>query len=175
VRAVTNLAVKITELWVIYLPAAVLLAGGGFGGVATAYLFKVRIPRHRWITVFARVIAGGLTLLLLVAFGFALLMLWVTGGGPRTRAYVSPDSKHIAYYWYTEGWLGRDTADVYVGGIWHRPGWAYSHGGGSDFADTDVIWLSNDDLLVRYSVQEDGPQYCNSPAAGIRVRCVPRE
>lgn len=103
-----------------------------------------------------------------------LLLLTMVACNSRPRVFVSPDSRHVAEYSYETGFLGRDSTSVTVRKKWSIfPDVAYQYAGPSDWADTEVRWLSNEQLLVRYRLDgEDRFQECKTVAAGVVVQCT---
>ena len=119
-------------------------------------------------------IGGGILVLPLVLC--ILLLVAMTACTSRPRIIVSPDSEHIAEYSYEAEFLGRDSTFVSVRRKWSLlPVNAYSYAGPSDWSSTEVRWLDNEHLLIRYQQDDrDHPQHCrnNNNVAGIFVRCV---
>jgi hypothetical protein len=87
---------------------------------------------------------------------------------------VSPDSQHIAEYGYEAGFLGRDSTFVSVRRrLSFRSEYAYWYAGPSDWSGTDVRWLDNNHLFIRYKgVRENRSQYCSNNVSGIIVQCL---
>jgi hypothetical protein len=167
---VTSFVIKATELLVFCLPFIKLLVIIGVIAVAVFYLFRVRFIRL-WLRLCAR-IAGALLVLPLVAA--LLLLLLMVACDSRPRVLVSPDSNHVAEYRYEAGFLGRDSTSVTVRKRWSIfPDVVYQYAGPSDWTDTEVRWLSNEQLLVRYTPDGEGRfQQCQTGGAGIVVQCV---
>jgi hypothetical protein len=163
-------AIRITEFLVFCLPFLRLLAIVGAVAAASVYLFRARSVR-KWLRICMR-ITGGI-LVVPLALG-VLVLLGMVACTSRPRVLVSPDSRHIAEYSYMAGFLGRDATYVSVRKKWsllrHD---AYSYAGPSDWSGTEVRWLDNEHLLIRYSEDQRGhPQHCNGKAADILVQCV---
>ena len=171
----SGLAIKITEVLVIYLPLVRILVIVSVAVAATVYLFRIRFPRHKWLTICARLLASALCMFLVLAFILTMLFLAFIGGVSGPRATVSPDSKHIAYHYYQAGFLSRDITSVLVGKRWDiHPEAVYEYAGPSDWTDTQVNWLGNNRLVIRYFLDNDSRlQQCTTAAAGILVQCVP--
>ena len=71
--------------------------------------------------------------------------------------------------------MGRDSTFVSVRGKWSLlPVNAYWYAGPNDWSTTEVRWLDNEHLLIRYPKDDrDHPQHCyNNNVAGILVLCV---
>lgn len=166
----TSFVIKITELLVFCLPFIKLLVIIGVMAAAVFYLFRVHFIRL-WVRLCTR-IAGALLVLPLVAA--LLLLLSMVACNTKPRVIVSPDSRHVAEYSYEAGFLGRDSTFVTVRKRWSIfPDVVYQYAGPSDWTDTEVRWLSNEQLLVRYRPDEEGRfQQCQPGAAGIVVQCV---
>jgi hypothetical protein len=169
---VSSNVIRITELLVYCLPFIKGLAMLGVIAAATVYLFHARFER-RWVRVFTRAAGAVLVLPLIV---LALLLLTMVACESRPRILVSPDSQHIAEYSYEAGFLGRDSTFVSVRKRWSvLPDVAYEYQGPSDWSNTEVRWLGNGQLLIRYHADTKGRfQQCNQRAAGIMVQCVTR-
>lgn len=92
----------------------------------------------------------------------------------RPRILISPDGKHIAEYEYNAGFLGRDFTSVDVRGKWSIfPSEAYRYSGPSDWSGTQVLWLDDRHLQIRYVEDRQGRlQHCYNEAAGITVQCL---
>jgi hypothetical protein len=104
-----------------------------------------------------------------------LLLMAMAACTSRPRVLVSPDSTHIAEYSYEAGFLGRDSTYVSVRREWSLlPVNAYWYAGPNDWSGTEVRWLDNEHLLIRYQKDDaDRPQHCTeNNIAGIFVRCV---
>ncbi len=166
----TSFVIKTTELLVLCLPFIKLLVIIGVMAAGVFYLFRVRLIRL-WVRLCTR-IAGALLLLPLVAA--LLLLLSMVAYNARPRVIVSPDSRHVAEYSYEAGFLGRDSTFVTVRKRWSIfPDVVYQYAGPSDWTGTEVRWLSNEQLLVRYRPDGEGRfQQCQTGAAGIVVQCV---
>jgi hypothetical protein len=163
-------AIRITELLVFCLPFIKLLAVLGTVGTATVYLFRGRSVR-RWLRISMRITGGILVVPLALCVVMLLMMVACTS---RPRIVVSPDSRHIAEYSYEAGFLGRDSTFVSVRSKWsllrHD---AYWYAGPSDWSGTEVRWLDNEHLLIRYTEDREGrPQHCSSKAVDVLVQCV---
>jgi hypothetical protein len=168
---VTSFVFKTTEFLVFCLPfVKVLVVLGAIAGTIL-YLFTVRFVQ-RWLTICTRI--AGAVLLLPFVVVLLVLLLMLVGDHPRPRVLVSADSQHIAEYSYEAGFLGRDSTVVTVRKKWSIfPDVAYQYQGPSDWTGTEVLWMTNDRLLVRYSLDEKGRfQQCNGKAAGVSVQCV---
>jgi len=167
---VTSFVIKTTEFLVFCLPFIKLLVIIGVTTAAVFYLFRVRFIRL-WVRLCTR-IAGALLVLPLVAA--LLLLLLMVACNTRPRVLVSPDSHHVAEYRYDAGFQGRDSTSVTVRKNWSIfPDVAYQYAGPSDWTDTEVRWLNNEQLLVRYRSDGEGRfQQCQTGAAGIVVQCV---
>jgi len=163
--------IRITEFVVFCLPFLKILVVLGTLVAATAYLFRARSMRG-WLRVCVRV--GGGILLLPLALCM-LVLVSMAACTSRPRIIVSPDSNHIAEYTYQAGFLGRDSTFVSVRKKWSVfPVRAYSYAGPSDWSSTEVRWLDNEHLLIRYLKDDmDHPQHChNNNVAGVLVQCV---
>lgn len=169
----TSFVIKTTELLVFCLPFIKLLVIIGIMAAAVFYLFRVRFIRL-WVRLCTR-IAGALLVLPLGAALLLLLLMVVRN--TRPRVLVSPDSQHVAEYSYEAGFLGRDSTFVTVRKRWSIfPDVGYQYAGPSDWTDTDVRWLSNEQLLVRYRPDGEGRfQQCQARAAGIVVQCAAKK
>jgi hypothetical protein len=167
---VTNLVIKTTELLVFCLPFIKLLVIIGVIAAAVVYLFRVSVGRQ-WLRISTRIVGALLVLPLVAAL---LLLLLMVACDTRPRVLVSPDSQHVAEYSYEAGFLGRDSTSVTVRKKWSVfPDVAYQYAGPSDWTSTEVRWLSNERLLVRYSGDGEGRfQECKAEAAGIVVQCI---
>ena len=150
----TSLVFKTTEFLVFCLPfVKVLVVLGAIAGTIL-YLFTVRFVQQ-WLTICTRI--AGAVLLLPLVFVLLVLLLMLVGDHPRPRVLVSADSLHIAEYSYEAGFLGRDSTVVTVRKKWSIfPDMAYQYQGPSDWTGTEVLWMANDRLLVRYSLDEKG-------------------
>jgi hypothetical protein len=103
------------------------------------------------------------------ALGCSLAITAFDGGVQhQTQSYC------VAEYSYEAGFLGRDSTFVTVRKRWGIfPDVVYQYAGPSDWTDTDVRWLNNEQLLVRYRPDGEGRfQQCQTGAAGIVVQCV---
>jgi hypothetical protein len=139
--------------------------------VAMRYLFRARVM-HRWLRVCMRVGGGILVLPLALCL---LLLITMAACSTRPRVIVSPDSQYIAEYSYEVGFLGRDSTFVRIRRKWSvLPVYAYWYVGPSDWSSTEVRWLDNEHLLIRYMQDDrDRMQHCTSTnIAGVFVRCV---
>lgn len=165
--------IRITEFLVFCLPFIRLLAILGTVAAATVYLLRARSVRKS-LRVCMRIIGGILVLPLALC---ALLLLMMIACTSRPRVLVSPDSQHIAEYSYEAGFLGRDSTFVSVRRKWSllRDN-AYWYAGPSDWSRTEVRWLDNEHLLIRYAEDGEGrSQHCTGKAAGVLVQCIPRK
>jgi hypothetical protein len=163
--------IRITELVVFCLPFLKILVVLGILVATTVYLFRARSRRRR-LRVCMRV--GGGILVLPLVLGM-LLLVAMAACTTRPRIVVSPDSNHIAEYSYQAGFLGRDSTFVRVRRKWSLlPVNAYWYAGPSDWSSTEVRWLDNEHLLIRYLKDDmDHPQHCdNNNVAGVFVQCV---
>jgi hypothetical protein len=139
--------IRLTELLIFCVPFVKLLLVLLAIVLATKYLFTAR-SRRRWITVGMRL--GGSVMILPLALGVLLFAL-MAGCSSRPRVLVSPDARHVAEYSYKAGLLGRDATSVMVRKKWSiLPQEAYSYFGPSDWSDTEVRWIDNNRLLIRY-------------------------
>jgi uncharacterized membrane protein (UPF0182 family) len=164
-------AVRVTEFVVFCLPFIKILVVIGILVAATIYLLRAR-PIRRWVRVCMRIGGGILVLPLVICMALLVAMAACTS---RPQIIVSPDSMHIAAYSYEAGFLGRDSTFVSVRKKWSLlPVDAYSYAGPSDWSSTEVRWLDNEHLLIRYQKDDrDRPQHCrNDNVAGIFVQCV---
>jgi hypothetical protein len=169
---VSSTSIKITEFLVIYFPLVRILAIVGVVVSATVYLFRIRFPRHSWLTVCARVAGTVLMLMLTLAFILTGLIVLFAARISAPRITVSPDSQHIAYHYYTAGFLGRDSTWVSVGKTWTiEPETVYEYDGPSDWGETELLWVGNDQLLIRYRPDQTHFQQCESKAAGVLIKC----
>jgi hypothetical protein len=165
-----SFAITATEFIVYCLQFLKVLIVIGILAVATVCLFRARSIR-RWLRVCMR-ISGAI---LVLPLGFCVLFLIVMAACVRQpRIIISPDSQHVAEYSYMAGFLGRDVTSVNVRKKWSliRSN-AYTYAGPSDWSSTQVRWLDNERLLIRYSQDErDHPQRCNNgKLAGVFVQC----
>src|ERR1051326_2207628 len=164
-------AVRITEFVVFCIAFIKILVVLGILVVATTYLFRARSMR-KWLRVGMRVSGGILVLPLILCMVLLVVMAACTS---RPRIIVSPDSKHIAEYSYEAGFLGRGSTFVSVRSKWSLlPVNAYWYAGPSDWLGTEVRWLDNKHLLIRYQQDDrDHPQHCrNGNGADVFVKCV---
>lgn len=153
------------------MPFLKVLAVLGILVIGTVYLFRARSMR-RWLRVCMRV--GGGVLVLPLAF-CVLFLIAMAACSTRPRIILSPDSRHIAEYRYQAGFLGRDSTFVSVRRKWSVLAVeAYRYAGPSDWSGTEVRWLDNEHLLIRYSREGgDHPLHCdNRIIAGVFVECV---
>lgn len=162
--------ISVTEYVVLCLPFIRVLAILGILASAIVYLFRARSVRT-WLKLCMR-ISGGI--LILPLFVCVLLLLAMVACSSRPRILVSPDSQHVAEYSYEAGFLGRDYTFVSV-----RRNWSlirsdvYRYAGPSDWSGTEVRWIDNEHLLIRYTQDgRDHFQQCGREAAGILVQCV---
>jgi hypothetical protein len=150
------------EFLAFYWPVILLMGVIALG----IFLFRVRIAHRRVLTACIRLIGAALVLPSIL-----LISLNRMENSP-TRVFVSPDSLHIAYYKYQKGFLGRDLTVVTVGKnsgmLTDR---VYEHDGPSDWSKTEVRWLNNDQLLIRYDPDPDRFQQCKPEAEGVQVQC----
>jgi hypothetical protein len=163
-------AIRIGEFLVYCLPFLEILILLGILAAATIYLFRAR-PMRSWLRICMRLGGGVLALPLVLC---VLLLITMAACTQRPRVIVSPDSRHTAEYSYEAGFLGRDLTYVRVRGRWSLPAFAYWYAGPSDWSSTEVRWLDNEQLLIRYSVYDsDNPPHCTSTmVAGVFIRCV---
>jgi hypothetical protein len=168
---VTSPVINITELLVFCLPFLKVLAIVAIIVAATVYLFRARSARQ-WLTICMRIAGAVLVVPLVVVLPFLLFVLMV-GCTSRSRVLVSPDSQHVAEYRYQPGFLGRDSTFVTVRNKWSiSPKVIYQYAGPGEWDDTEVQWLSNERLLVRYSPDRSGHfQQCKTGAASVVVQC----
>jgi hypothetical protein len=166
----TSFFIRATELLIFCLPFIIALALIGIVGVATTALFRAQIARF-WLKVCIRAVGSVLEVPLILAM---MLILLMGACASRPRIIVSPDSQHVARYSYLAGFLGRDVTFVSV-----RKRWSllsddvYEDIGPSDWEATDVHWLNNHQLIIRYQPDPDGHhQECKREGAGIDVLCV---
>jgi hypothetical protein len=163
--------IRITELVVFCWPFIEILVVLGILVATTVYLFRARSVR-RWLRVCMRVGGGILVLPLVLCM---LVLVAMAACTSRPRIIVSPDSNHIAEYNYQAGFLGRDSTFVRVRRkLSLLPANAYSYAGPSDWSGTEVRWLDNEHLLIRYLKDDNGhPQHCdNDNLASVFVLCV---
>jgi hypothetical protein len=137
---------------------------------ATFYLFRGRSVR-KWLRVCMRITGGILVLPLAIC---VLMLLGMAASASRPRILVSPDSQHIAEFTYQAGFLGRDFTLVSVRRKWslvrHN---AYRYAGPSDWSGTEVRWVDNEHLLIRYTEDSEGrSQVCSSKAEDVFVQCI---
>jgi len=162
---------RTVDLLAFYLPLLEVAAAMAIIAAGTAYLFRVGFVRHRWLTICMR-LAGAVVVVLLVLA--SILLVSLAACMSRPRMFVSPDGKHVADYTYNAGFLGRDSTVVSVRNKWGiRRKLVYQYSGPSDWTGTEVRWLSNDRLSVRYYVDQSRFQECRAAAAGIVVECIP--
>ncbi|MBZ5681321.1 MAG: hypothetical protein LAO24_14570 [Acidobacteriia bacterium] len=166
----TSLFIRITELLIFCLPFVTVLAVLGVVTALMVWLFRAH-GRTPLLKVCIRAAGTVLVLPLTLALMFLLLMGACTS---RPRIIVSPDFQHVARYEYQVGFLSRDTTFVFVRKKWSiRSEQVYEYIGPSDWKDTDVRWLDNHRLMIRYHPnQAGGHQECKTEGAGIDVLCV---
>lgn len=147
-----------------------MLAILGILAYAIVYLFRARSVRT-WLRLCMR-ISGGI--LILPLFVCVLLLVTMVACSSRPRILVSPDSRHVAEYSYDAGFLGRDYTFVSVRRKWSLiRSDVYRYAGPSDWSGTEVRWIDNEHLLIRYTQDgEDRFQQCSREAAGILVLCI---
>jgi hypothetical protein len=139
--------------------------------VVIIYLLRGRFTHRKWLKISTRIIGGLLILPTFVALALLTLMLACT---PRPRIIRSPDLKHVAAYSYFAGFLGRDSSLVTVRSKWSIfPEAVYEYAGPSDWEGTEVHWLPNDQLMIRYHADPLRIQHCRTQGAGVKVQCVP--
>ena len=163
--------IRITEFVVFCLPFLEILVVLGILAATTVYLFRAR-SIHRWLRVCMRV-GGGIMVPPLVLC--MLMLITMAACSSKPRIIVSPDSYHIAEYSYRAGFLGRDSTFVRVRRKWSLfPVDAYWYAGPSDWSSTEVRWLDNERLLIRYPKDDSGhPQHCgDNNVVGVLVQCV---
>jgi hypothetical protein len=162
--------IKLTELLVFCMPFIKLLLVLLAIVLATRYLFTAR-SRRRWITVGMRL--GGSVMILPLVLG-VLLFASMASCSSRPRVLISPDARHVAEYKYEAGFLGRDATYVMVRKKWSiLPDEAYGYLGPSDWSLTEVSWIDNSRLRIRYYPDTQSRyQVCNARAAGVVVECV---
>jgi hypothetical protein len=165
-----NTEIRITELLVFCLPFVRLLVILAAFSAAIRYLFRARSVR-KWLRVCMR-LAGGILILPLALC--LLMMLVMVACVSRPRVLVSPDSRHVAEYSYEAGFLGRDLTVVSVRRNWSLLGDdAYRYAGPSDWSGTEVRWLNNEHLLIRYTEDMRGHfQRCINSAGSVLVECI---
>ena len=162
--------IKTTELMVYCLPFLIAFAVVVLIAATIRYLLRVRFVNRQWLTICMRVAGSILLLPLILAL---LLLILMVGCSSRPRIAVSPDSQHVAAYSYEAGFLGRDLTFVTVRRRWSiRPDVAYQYAGPSDWTATEVRWLDNQRLMIRYHPDREGRfQECRTEAGGITVQC----
>jgi hypothetical protein len=162
-------SIEFTERIVLYSALLGNLVLAGIIGVSAFYLVRIRLANRRWLTACLR--SCGALLVLVLAFP----LLWMVGDfGYKPKVFVSPDSQHIAAYTYEAGFLGRDMTVVTVRGkwsIWREE--AYVYEGPSDWGDTEVHWVDDKRLAIRYFSDATRFQKCKAKVAGVTVDCVP--
>ena len=167
-KSVTTSAIKITEFIAFYSPLVVDLVLSAVLAATAFCLLRTHFPNRRWLAASLR-LAGALLILPLI-----LLVLRLGGYRSRPRLFVSPDSQHVAEYTYESGFLGRDVTIVAVRRKRSiRPEEAYVYEGPSDWRDTQVHWLNNEQLVIQYASDASRLQNCKAAAAGVSVQCVP--
>jgi hypothetical protein len=157
---------KITEFVAFNLPMFKMLAIFVTMAVGGAFLFRVRLVNRQWLKICMRLVAA-IFVLPLIVFIIDLIV-----DKSRPRIFISPDSQHIAKYSYDAGFLGRDFTAVVVGGRWSTQFVnVYEYEGPSDWNGTEVRWLNNERLLIRYYPDPERFQQCKTEAEGISVQC----
>jgi hypothetical protein len=163
-------AIRSTEFLVFCLPFIRLLVVLGIVGAATIYLFRARSVR-KWLRICMRITGGILVVPLALS---VVMLLMMVACSSRPQVLVSPDSQHIAEYSYEAGFLGRDSTFVSVRRKWSLlPRDVYWYDGPSDWSGTEVRWLDNQHLLIRYTEDQRGhSQHCSRKAADVLVQCI---
>lgn len=162
---------KVDDLLAFYLPLVLRTVAVAAIAAAAVYLFRTRFTSRR-LRICMRLTSAFLAVIVIL---WSLLLAFVVACTSRPRIFPSPDGKHVAYYSYDPGFLGRDLSTVDVRKKWSigRPQPAYEYAGPSDWASTEVRWLSNDHLSIRYHSDQSRFQECRTEAAGIKVQCIP--
>jgi energy-coupling factor transporter transmembrane protein EcfT len=158
-----------TELVIFCLPYVAVVIALGTVAAMIIWLFRTNVARS-WLRVCMR---GAGTLLVLPLILVVLLLIFMGACTTRPRIIVSPDSQHVAEYYYESGFLGRDSTFVSVKGKWSLRGdTVYQFSGPSDWTSTQVFWLDNHRLMIRYDRNEVSTQEeWKTEGAGIDVLC----
>lgn len=117
---------------------------------------------------------GGATVFCVLAIVSIGLMLNAGNPNSQHRTVVSPNESHDAKLTYQAGFLGRDFSIVEVtkkGYCQHFT--AYEYAGPSDLESTTVIWVDDTHLRIKYSLDPDGIQRCESHVTDVTVICEP--
>jgi hypothetical protein len=91
-----------------------------------------------------------------------------------TSTVASPNGSHDAKLTYKAGFLGRDFSMVEItkkGCCQHFR--AYTYAGPSDLDSTTVIWVDDSHLRIKYTLDPDRNQHCESHVTDVTVICEP--
>lgn len=135
-------------------------------------LWAPRVKR-RWLKTLLRT-GGGLAASFLVAiFGLGVLF---SAGDPRPqyRSTDSPSGLHRATLMCQAGFLGRDVSEVKITTKNScKRLIAYGYDGPSDLTSTQVTWLDDFHLQIKYRLDRDRYQHCEAQVADVSVACTP--
>lgn len=141
--------------------------------VVTALLIWAPAVRWRWLRIVLRFIGGAAAFCVLAIVSLGLML---NSGNPKPqhRTVASPNGSHDAKLTYHAGFLGRDFSIVEItkkGCCQHFT--AYEYAGPSDLESTTVIWVDDSHLRIKYSLDPDRNQHCESHVTDVTVICEP--
>lgn len=131
------------------------------------------LVRWQWLKILLRVIGGLAAAFLAVFIGLGLLF---TSGDPKPQYQTidSPSGLHRATLIYQAGFLGRDSSEVEVTTKNScKRLTAYSYEGPSDISGTTVTWMDDSHLQIKYQLDRDRYQRCETQIGGVKVTCIP--
>ena len=140
--------------------------------VIVLMLWAPRVKRQ-WMKNLLRIV-GGLTACFLVAIiGIGLL---ITSGDPKPKYQLvnSPNGKHRATLMYQAGFLGRDFSTVEITNANScKRITAYVYKGPSELTTTEVTWRDDSHLEIKYRLDHEHYQHCETQAADVSITCIP--
>ena len=138
-----------------------------------ALLIWAPAVRWRWLRIMLRLIDGAAAFCVLAILSLGLML---NLGNPKLqyRTVASPNGSHDAELTYQAGFLGRDFSIVEItkkGCCQHFR--AYTYAGPSDLDSTTVIWVDDSHLRIKYTLDPDRNQHCESHVTDVTVICEP--
>lgn len=132
-------------------------------------------PRVRWpwLKILLRIIGGLAASFLIVVIGFGLLFTW---GDPKPQYQTidSPSGLHKATLTYQAGFLGRDSSEVEITTKKScKRLTAYTYEGPSNITDTAMTWVDDSHLQIKYQLDRDRYQRCETQIGDVKVTCIP--